>query len=189
MLECKCAECLQVFYAFSGREVVQDLASQPEFFENMCRYRDNSAAGYFGSTDAKRIDQATNGKLLGTGSLTFSAFLDWGSLYKTAHHSTGILCIRWGSSLLAIVSTCHSACASLGTARLSGNCQCPAKGAHMHSSMPPCRCSDLPGHLRSKHNLMAILGVLCGPNEPAVLDAFVGQVLSVFKDHGPEGEH
>ena len=55
----------------------------------------------------------------------------------------------------------------------------------MHSSMPPRRCSDLPGHLRSKHNHM---GVLCGPNEPAVLDAFVGQVLSVFKDHGPEGE-
>ena len=78
MLECKCAECLQVFYAFSGREVVQDLASQPEFFENMCRYRDNSSAGYFGSTDAKRIDQATNGKLLGTGSLNIFSLLGLG---------------------------------------------------------------------------------------------------------------
>ena len=93
-LQCKRAECLQVFYAFSGREVVRDLASQPEFFQNMCTERDHGAAGYFGSTDAQRIDQATGGKLLGQRSLTFSAFLDWGSLYKTAHHSTGILCIR-----------------------------------------------------------------------------------------------
>ena len=56
---CKDAECLQVFYAFSGREVVQPLASQPESSKNMCRHRDHSAAGCFGSTDAKRIDQAT----------------------------------------------------------------------------------------------------------------------------------
>ena len=61
MFGCKDAECLQVFYAFSGKEVVQTLASQPEFFGNMCRHRDHSAAGYFGSTDAKRIDQATDG--------------------------------------------------------------------------------------------------------------------------------
>ena len=60
---------------------------------------------------------------------------------------------------------------------------------HMNSSMPPCRCSDLPGQLRSKHNHMAILGVLCGPNEPAMLDAFIGQALSVFQGHGPQDEY
>ena len=91
MFGCTDAECLQVIYAFSG---VQTLASQPEFCKIMCKHRDASAAGYFGSTNAKRIDQATGGKLLGPHSLTFSAFLDWGSLYQTAHHSTGILCIR-----------------------------------------------------------------------------------------------
>ena len=83
-----------MFYAFHGKDVVQGLASQPEFFKEMCENRDRSAAGYFGSADAKRIDAVTAGKLLGTESLTFSAFLDWGSLYNTAHHSTGIFCIR-----------------------------------------------------------------------------------------------
>ena len=72
------------FHAFSGREVLQNLALQPEFSENICRCRDHSAAG---STDAKRFDQATGGKLSGPGSLTFSAFLGWGILSETAHHS------------------------------------------------------------------------------------------------------
>ena len=35
---------------------------------------------------------------------------------------------------------------------------------------------------------MAILGVLCGPNEPKVLTAFIQQALSVFREHGPYGE-
>ena len=83
-----------MFYAFPGKDVVQGLASQPEFFKEMGENRDRSAAGYFGSADAKRIDAVTAGKLLGPESLTFSAFLDWGSLYNTAHHSAGILCIR-----------------------------------------------------------------------------------------------
>ena len=80
MLGCNCAECLQVYYAFSGRE---------------CANAGTTVQlATLGSTDAKRIDQATGGKLLGSGSLMFPAFVDWGGLYKTAHHSTGILCTR-----------------------------------------------------------------------------------------------
>ena len=78
-----------MYYDFGLERIIRDqLFTYPEYCDARGQHRDFSEAGYYGSADARRINDLTDGLLFDADSSTYEVGMDWGQPYtfaKTLH--------------------------------------------------------------------------------------------------------
>ena len=89
---------MQAFWSFPIKEVIQS-----RFFTNpkwtaLRRCDIDKAAqdscSYFGSAEAKRLNEDFNGKLMDPDAGCYELGFDYGQVFNIATHSVGIICLR-----------------------------------------------------------------------------------------------
>ena len=89
---------VQVFYDFSLEDVIRQMFADPEFCEHRATLRVFSAAGYYGTEVAARIDKQIGGKLMQHNNSPYEWAMDDGQPLTFAKWSTGLLVMRCGAS-------------------------------------------------------------------------------------------
>ena len=94
---CKAAPKLiapQVFYYLGLERTIRLMFSDPEWCELRGSGRDFSAAGFYGSAAAARMNEECGGQLFQPGNSVYELGFDFAQVFNFANHSTGALFVR-----------------------------------------------------------------------------------------------
>ena len=84
----------QVYYDFGLSNVIRKLFGDPEWAAGRGKGRDASAAGFYGSREAARLDRLTAGLFAQDSSSAYELGMDFGQIFNFKTHSTGIVLLR-----------------------------------------------------------------------------------------------
>ena len=84
----------QVYYDFGVANVIRKLFADPDWAAARGKGRDTSAAGFYGSCEAARLDRVTRGLFGKDSSSAYELGMDFGQIFNFKTHSTGIVLLR-----------------------------------------------------------------------------------------------
>ena len=90
----------QVYYDFGLANVIRKLFANPEWAAARGKGRDTSAAGFYGSAEAARVNRFTGGLFSGETSSAYELGMYFGQIFNFKTHSTGIVLLRRAQALM-----------------------------------------------------------------------------------------
>ena len=95
---------VQPFWYYGVKQILQKWHDNPNFARLRMEADLERKGGYMDADEFKRLDAFTGGLFSAPTSRTVHLGLDWGQVFKTALHSTGIVVLRYELNLRAIAS-------------------------------------------------------------------------------------